>query len=205
HKNVCIIPNFLPTLPTQTTDYTQKIVLSVGRMDSGDQKGFFRLIDIWEMVVKQTQADSQNGWQLHIVGDGVMREKIQAKIESKGLQDSVILKPFTKDIEQEYLQASIYAMSSYYEGLPMVLIESTSYGLPAIAFDIATGPSDIILDSHTGYLIADNDLQAYADKLQTLMRDEALRENLGRQAKERVAECFSKEAIARVWEEILKS
>lgn len=204
HKNVCIIPNFLPTLPTQTTDYTQKIVLSVGRMDSGDQKGFFRLIDIWEMVVKQTQADSQNGWQLHIVGDGVLRQELQKTIQSKGLQDSIILKPFTKNIEQEYLNASVYVMSSHNEGFGMVLIESASYGLPAIAFDIATGPSDIILDSHTGYLIADNDLQAYADKLQTLMRDEALRENLGRQAKERVAECFSKEAIARVWQTIIE-
>ena len=203
HPHIKVIPNFLPTLPTQTTDYTQKIVLSVGRMDSGDQKGFFRLIDIWEMVVKQTQTDSQNGWQLHIVGDGVLRQELQKTIQSKGLQDSIILKPFTKDIEQEYLNASIYVMSSHNEGFGMVLIESASYGLPAIAFDIATGPSDIILDSHTGYLIADNDLQAYADKLQTLMRDEALRENLGRQAKERVAECFSKEAIARVWEEVL--
>ena len=201
HPHIKVIPNFLPTLPTQSTDYAQKVVLSIGRMDTGDQKGFLRLIDIWEIVKQDSMLKD---WCLHIVGDGVMRQELQAKIESKHLQDSIMLKPFTKEIEKEYLSASIYVMGSYYEGFGMVLIESASYGLPAIAFDIATGPSDIILDSHTGYLIADNDLQAYADKLQTLMRDEALRENLGRQAKERVAECFSKEAIARVWQTIIE-
>ena len=202
HNRVRVIPNFLPTLPTQSTDYTQKVALSIGRMDSGDQKGFLRLIDIWEIVVRE--LDSQSAWQLHIVGDGAMREEIQARIESKGLQDSILLKPFTINIAQEYLGASVYAMASHSEGLPMVLIESASYGLPAIAFDIATGPSDIILDSHTGYLVADEDLEAYAGKLVELMSDKALRENLGRQAKERVVECFSKQAIIPLWEEILK-
>ncbi len=148
--------------------------------------------------------DGVFGWQLHIVGDGAMREEIQARIESKGLQDSILLKPFTTNIAQEYLGASVYAMVSHSEGLPMVLIESASYGLPAIAFDIATGPSDIILDSHTGYLVADGDLEAYAGKLVELMSDKALRENLGRQAKERVVECFSKQAIIPLWEGILK-
>ena len=264
HNRVRVIPNFLPQIPTQTTDYAQRVVLSVGRLS--EEKGFVRLIDIWEMVVKKLQTlsarrlgacdESENlhakemralalsycpppllentqdskgrestaaigvenssksfdlslrdgvfGWQLHIVGDGAMREEIQARIESKGLQDSVILKPFTTNIAQEYLSASVYVMSSHYEGFGMVLIESASYGLPAIAFDIATGPSDIILDSHTGYLVADEDLEAYAGKLVELMSDKALRENLGRQAKERVVECFSKQAIIPLWEEILK-
>ena len=203
HNRVRVIPNFLPTLPTQSTDYTQKVALSIGRMDSGDQKGFLRLIDIWEIVVRE--LDSQSAWQLHIVGDGAMREEIQARIESKGLQDSILLKPFTTNIAQEYLGASVYAMASHSEGLPMVLIESASYGLPAIAFDIATGPSDIILDSHTGYLVADGDLEAYAGKLVELMSDKALRENLGKQAKERVAREFSKKAIMPLWEEILQT
>ena len=201
HNHVCVIPNFLPTLPTQTTDYAQKVVVSVGRMDEGDQKGFFRLIDIWEQVRNSQMA---NDWKLHIVGDGILKKDIESVIQSKGLQDSIVLKPFTKNIEQEYLSASIYVMSSHYEGFGMVLIESASYGLPAIAFDIATGPSDIILDSHTGYLVADGDLQTYVGKLENLMRDETLRENLGKQAKERVRECFSKEAIAPLWEEILE-
>lgn len=50
HHNVCVIPNFLPQIPSISTTYSQKAVLNVGRMDKGDQKGFFRLLDIWKIV-----------------------------------------------------------------------------------------------------------------------------------------------------------
>ena len=55
HKNVRVIPNFLPQIPQKSTDYRQKVVLSVGRMDNGDQKGFLRLLDIWKMVREMIQ------------------------------------------------------------------------------------------------------------------------------------------------------
>ncbi|MFC3867193.1 glycosyltransferase [Helicobacter equorum] len=200
HKHIKVIPNFLPTTPIQCTDYSQKIVLSVGRMDNGDQKGFLRLIDIWEQV---SQMDGASGWKLYIVGDGAIKEQIQAKIQAKNLEQGIVLCPFTTDIESMYLSASIYVMSSHYEGFGMVLIESGSYGLAAIAFDVATGPSDIIVDSRTGYLVADNDVQDYAHKLHKLMCDENLRSTFGLYAKKRVQEYFSKEAITSLWEEML--
>lgn len=149
-------------------------------------------------------APSQlHSWQLVIVGDGDMKNEIETKIKDLGLQDSIILKPFTKDIESEYLNASIYAMSSYYEGFPMVLLESSSYGLCPIAFDIKTGPSDIIENNKGGYLIQDNDLNTYADKLIELMSDDNKRKTMGEAAKARVAQKFSKEAIIPLWEEVL--
>ena len=269
HNNVRIIPNFLPQIPTQSTDYKQKVVLSVGRMDNGDQKGFLRLIDIWKMVqesiknpphpviLSETQCSevskpresnkndelrtekrfdeldstlqrsdsnsldsrtldsslratlcAQNDnldlsqWKLIIVGDGILKDEIETKIKALNLQDSIILKPFTKEIEKEYLSASIYAMSSHFEGFPMVLIESTSYGLAPISFDIKTGPSDIIADNQSGFLVKDNDLQDYADKLITLMSDENLRANFGKKAKTLVSEKFSKEVVIKLWEKV---
>ena len=299
HKNIKVIPNFLPFISNKNTDSNQHRIISVGRMDNGDQKGFLRLIDIWEKVQEKMKAglestpleqvqnvrvqnsetlesnpcstnsphchtehsevsnieskkdispflkartirkdfahtckydnitiqndnheknlDSKQviaktathtkdleSWQLVIVGDGPMKEQIESKIKAKNLQDTIILKPFTKDIESEYLNASIYAMTSHFEGFPMVLLESCSYALCPIAFDVATGPSDII-ESHTsGYLIQDNDLQDYADKLLTLMSDKQKRESMGLQAKQRVKEKFSKEAIMPLWEEVFR-
>ncbi|WP_320409763.1 glycosyltransferase [Helicobacter typhlonius] len=144
-----------------------------------------------------------HSWQLVIVGDGDIKSEIETKIKDLGLQDSIILKPFTKDIESEYLNASIYAMSSYYEGFPMVLLESCSYGLCPISFDIKTGPSDIIENNKSGYLIQDNDLHTYAHKLIELMSDENKRKTMGEAAKARVAQKFSKEAIMPLWEEVL--
>ena len=55
--------------------------------------------------------------------------ELEEKIAQKGLESSIILKPFSKTIQEEYAKASIYAMTSYYEALPMVLLEAGSLGL----------------------------------------------------------------------------
>ena len=215
HSNIKIIPNFLPTIPQVATNHSQKVVLSVGRMSS--EKGFLRLLDIWKMVQTKimdcheslrasrndNMANDLREWKLIIVGDGVLKSEIESKIHALNLGESVLLKPFTKDIEREYLSASIYAMASHFEGFPMVLLESTAYGLAPISFDIATWPSDIIENNKSGFLIADNDLQGYADKLIALMRDESMRKRFGSETKRIVSERFSKEAIIKLWKKLL--
>ncbi|MGX2983805.1 glycosyltransferase [Helicobacter sp. 23-1045] len=201
HKNVFVIPNFLPQIPQKSTDSAQKVVLSAGRFSS--EKGFLRLIDIWH-IVAQDKGFADKKWRLIIVGDGPLKSEIQSKIKSLNLQDSIILKPFTKEIEREYLGASIYAMASHFEGFPMVLVEASSYALPCIAFDIATGPSDIIAHNKSGYLVSDNDLDTYAKHLITLMSDESKRIAFGGEAKRLVGERFSKEVVMEKWEKLLR-
>ena len=199
HNFVRVIPNFLPQIPSISTTYSQKVVLSVGRLSK--EKGFFRLLDIWQILAQNKKFECEfQKWQLIIVGDGVLKKELESKIKALNLQESVILKPFTKQIEKEYLSASIYAMSSHFEGFGMVLAEASSYGLPCIAFDVKTGPSDIIADEKSGFLVEDNDLQGYADKLMLLMRDENLRENFGTKAKQVVSEKFSKEVVMKEWQ-----
>ena len=199
HKSVAIIPNFLPNISNLNTNYSQKVVVSVGRLSK--EKGFLRLIDIWKLIQDSSEFKD---WKLHIVGDGELKEKIENKIKDLNLTNSIILKPFTKDVESEYLSASIYAMTSYFEGLPMVLIEAQSYALPTISFDIATGPRDIIEDDKSGYLIKDNDLNKYATKLKTLMQDESLRAKMGAKSKEIVKSKFSKEVVMKQWMELFE-
>ena len=118
---------------------------------------------------------------------------MEQKIQQKNLQDSVILKPFSKEIEKEYLRASIYTMSSYAEGFGMVLVESASFGLPSVAFDINTGPSDIIENGVSGFLVTDGDLGEYARALEKLMGNEELRREMGAKAKMIVEDKRTKE------------
>ncbi len=200
HKNIQVIPNFLPFISTKESDLSQEVVLSVGRMDKGDQKGFFRLIDIWEIVQKSKKYKE---WKLHIVGDGILKKEIQDKIKIKKLEKSIILKPFIKEIEKEYLKASIYALTSHFEGFPMILLESSNYGIPSVAFDINTGPSDIIENKKSGFLISNNNLSDFAEKIQNLMDDENLRKKMGQYAKEKVKNNFSEYIIVQNWKKIL--
>ena len=204
HKSVCVIPNFLPHLPTTFSDPSTKVVLSVGRLSG--EKGFDRLLDIWEMVqdrAKDSSALAQ--WQLHIVGSGDLQSELESKIAQKGLETSVRLVGFRQDMESVYLGASVYAMCSYFEGFGMALAEACSYGLAGIAFDIAAGPSDIIAQGKSGYLIEDGDIQGFATRLCDLMSDETKRAEFGANARELMARNFSKQAVVPQWQELFSS
>lgn len=205
HTNIRVIPNFTLKKAQGNTDYSQKVVLAVGRIDNGDQKGFFRLVEIWKMVMDDPTLSD---WKLRIVGSGPQKDTLEEKIKQLNLADSIEIKPYTNTIEEEYMQSSIYAMSSRFEGFPMVLLESALYGLPAISFDINTGPSDIISNGENGFLADDNDIESFAEKLKCLMHDENKRCQMGKKAKEIVSGNFSKEAIIAKWlnlfDELLK-
>lgn len=199
HKNVIYIPNFLPKMPDVITNHQQKVVLFLGRFSK--EKGVLRLIDIWKKVQEEAKCRE---WNLVFVGDGVLKEAMQDKINKLNLNDTIIIKGFTNDVEKEYLSASIYAMSSYSEGFGMVLIESASYALPSVAFDIA-GLSDIIENEKSGFLIEDGNLQEFAKKLQLLMRDENLRKTMGENAKIHIKKHFSKELVLQKWQDLFAS
>ncbi|RTJ71575.1 glycosyltransferase family 4 protein [Campylobacter jejuni] len=200
HKNIQVIPNFLSFISSKTSNLSQKVVLSAGRFTK--EKGFLRLIDIWEIVQKDGNFKD---WKLHIVGDGLLKEEIFHKIQDKKLEHSIVLLPFNKNIEEEYLKASIYTLTSFNEGFPMVLLETSSYAIPTISFDINTGPSDIIDNEKSGFLIEDGNLQEFANKLQVLMQDGNLREEFGKNAKEKVQKEFSQEIIMQKWEKLINS
>lgn len=196
HYNISVIPNFLPHIPYKATNHKQKRILALGRMSW--EKGFSRLIDSYNLIARDFPD-----WELVIAGDGALRHELESQIEFLDLGQYVKLLPFTKDTQSLYLSSSIYVMSSIFEGFPMVLLEASSYALPLIAFDIATGPSDIIQDNVSGFLIHDGDCKDFAYKLRLLMQDENMRENMGYNAKEFIKSHFSKEAILPLWQKVL--
>ena len=73
-------------------------------------------------------------------------------------------------------------MTSEMEGLPMVLLEAKSYGLPLVSFDIMTGPSDIIRDGVNGYLVSYGDVEELTEKIAKLIDSDELRMNFSSNA-----------------------
>ncbi|EAI7228364.1 glycosyltransferase family 4 protein, partial [Campylobacter coli] len=201
HKNVSVIPNFIPNISKKKSNSSQKNILSIGRITLEDQKGFLRLIDIWKMVQKK---EVYKDWTLTIVGEGELKKTIEQKIKAYKLENSIILKPFTKEIEKEYLKASIYVMTSYFESFGMVLIESANYNIPSISFNIHSGPKEIIENEKSGFLIEDGNLQEFADKICLLMDNESLRKQMGENAKKKIKHTFSKEVIMHQWSKIFQ-
>lgn len=192
---VTVIPNFSFYENYKTSDVNkQRVVLSVGRISY--QKGFDRAIKIWSML-------PPNQWKLLIVGKGseADRVELQSLIDNAGLSNVIEVREPTAQLEELYASASIYMMTSRFEGLPLVLIECKSFGIPAIAFDCETGPSEIINNKVDGFLIPDGDEIDYCDKLYTLMHNDTLRDNFSSSALAN-AKIFSQENYLFKWKKI---
>lgn len=189
-NNINVIPNFIPTLPENKSDCSKKRVIAVGKYVP--QKGFDILIDIWAKVSPQYPE-----WELVIFGKG--KDKIKLEKQIKALNITTIkLNPPTKNINEEFRNSSIFAMSSRFEGLPMVLLEAMSVGLPVVSFACKCGPRDIITEGESGFLIPQSNFDLFAKRLMELMDNENLRQQMGAAARLR-AEDFTEEKIMPKW------
>jgi GalNAc-alpha-(1->4)-GalNAc-alpha-(1->3)-diNAcBac-PP-undecaprenol alpha-1,4-N-acetyl-D-galactosaminyltransferase len=82
------------------------------------------------------------------------------------------------------LSSKIFAFSSASEGFPNVVGEAMSAELPVVSFDCIAGPSDLISDGKNGFLIPMLNQQLFAEKLQLLIDDSSLRDEMGKKSKE---------------------
>ncbi len=103
------------------------------------------------------------GWQLHIVGDGPDRGRLEHLARDLGLDRQVEWHGWQSQAWRTVGGASCFCLTSDYEGFPMVLLEAMARGIPAIATDCPTGPRDIIVPGQNGYLIPPGNDEAFAD------------------------------------------
>jgi glycosyltransferase involved in cell wall biosynthesis len=194
-SHIVVIPNmFTPLKQVEGIQRTNKIV-AIGHFNTN--KGFERLIRSYLPLTKEFPD-----WKLVIIGVGDHEEKLRTLIESNGVQQQIEIQLPTNNIEEQYASSSICVLSSYLEGFPMVLVEAMSFGVPCVAFDITTGPSDIIQEEKNGLLVPDGDETAMKNALAQLMRSPQLRLKMGQFAKQSVAR-FSEEVIMDKWLKII--
>ncbi len=195
-RNVLVIPNINPLQGNLVSSLESKKVLAIGRFEY--QKNFKELIDIWAIVHK-VKPD----WQLDIVGGGYLLNSIKDYAKKLGLEESINFCGISNQVEGYYLNSSIYALSSHYEGLPMVLLEAQAMGLPIVSYTCPSGPRDIVTDGKDGFLITPNDKNAFAEALVKLIEHEELRKQMGKNAKES-SKRFEVESIMPQWMELFE-
>jgi glycosyltransferase involved in cell wall biosynthesis len=185
------IPNGVPAVPHEVSDQTAPVVIAAGRL--AHSKGFNLLISAFEQV-----AESHPEWELRIFGDGYLQARLERQIARTGLTDRARLMGRTGRMGSELANASIYALSSHFEGFGMVIIEAMSAGLPVVSFDCPRGPRDIIEDGHDGILVPLGDVTGLAAGLSRLMDDEELRRKMAGAAREKATH-YSMDRIAEQW------
>lgn len=196
-RKVTVIPNFT-MMQSKTKDYhsDSKRIISVGRLEW--QKGYDRLIEIWKIV-----TINHPDWELAIFGSGSLESEIRSSIKLAGL-DNVTIHPFTPNINKEYSNSSIFVLSSYFEGFPLVLIEALQHGLPCVAFDCPFGPKDVIDNGQCGYIIKENNIPQFAKKLSELIESQELRNIFSETAKKK-AGIYNIDSIMHVWKVLFES
>lgn len=176
------------------SELNNKQVISIGSLI--DVKGYDMLIKAWKLVfIKHPD------WQLNIFGEGENRKKLEILIQENKLDENIHLRGQTLNVISEYKQSSIYVMSSLYEGLPMVLIEAMSFGIPIVSFDCECGPREIISDGIDGFLVQQNNIIELANKICLLIEKKQLRKEMGISAFEK-SKKFSQEIIMPQWLEL---
>ncbi|MDY8136296.1 glycosyltransferase family 4 protein [Aquimarina sp. 2201CG5-10] len=190
--NLKVISNPLSFYPEETSNVTNKKVLAVGRQCF--QKGYDRLLESWKIV-----SEKFPDWKLEVYGkfeEGAPYHQLAEKLD---IDNSVSFHKPVKNIGEVYKEASIYVMSSRFEGFGMVLIEAMAYGVPCVSYNCPCGPQEIISDKKDGFLVDNGNITAFADQIETLIKDQSLREIMGKEAREKASR-YLPEQIVPQWD-----
>lgn len=179
-----------------TYDVHSKTILSAGLLLP--IKGYEKVVQIAHRVFNRYPD-----WKWIICGEGPERGHLEQLIKEYQLKDKIILAGTVQDMDTQYQKAAMFIMTSQMEGLPMVLLEAKSWGLPLVSFDIMTGPSDIIRDGIDGYLIEAGNVDEMAKRIEELIEDESKRIEFSRASQEDI-NIFGMGRIVGKWKRIIR-
>jgi len=196
-NNVEVIPNPITEKHYYRSTNNNKVVIAAGRLVP--QKNFDSLVKIWSKIV-QKYPD----WSLQIWGDGEQRHLLEELVVSLGLEEKVFIMGYSKELLEKMSQASIFVLTSNYEGFGLVILEAMSVGLPVVSYACPAGPKDMIEDRKNGFLIDPNDEVSFVDKLQSLISSDSKRKEMGTAAFEKSSN-YSSEVIMQKWIKLFNS
>ena len=168
------------------------VLVAVGRMHV--QKGYPYLLEAFRIVNETAPT------RLIIVGDGKLKESLRLKAESLGIDGKTAMVGETEPYA--YMRrGDIFVLSSLHEGLPLVLLEAISLGMPVVSTDCCYGPNEVIENGENGLLVPVADPEKLAAAILKLLGDKELRLKLGKKAEER-ARHFSRDRMVSGYEEV---
>ncbi|WP_426094922.1 glycosyltransferase family 4 protein [Flavobacterium sp. DSR2-3-3] len=194
-KNGVVIPNPLWFETTTFSDLKSKKVIAVGRHSY--EKGLDRMLQIWQKVIQK-----HSDWTLEIYGKSTENNNLRLLAEDLNILNNVFFYEPVQNINEKYLDASFYLMTSRFEGFGMVLIEAMASGLPCIAYDCPCGPRAIISQNEDGFLIENGNESDYIKAIETLIKNAALRREMGKNAK-LASEKYNIDAIMETWNQLV--
>ena len=175
NSKVTVISNPIAKLANKESLLEKKKIVTAGHLIK--VKNHSSLINVFCLVIKKHPE-----WELDIYGDGELKEQLTKEIYKNGLTNHVFLKGYKPHLQEVLNGYSIFVLSSIYEGMPMVILEAMSCGLPVISYDCPYGPKQLIKDGENGYLVPVNDEAMMARKICDLIENDDKRKEMGKKA-----------------------
>lgn len=211
--HIHVMPNSLALQPLVWTEGKWKtpdgrnvekkpIVLAAGRLEDWHYKGFDLLIEAWGML----EPKIREKWTLEIAGKETPNSIAYLKelCHQYGVVDSVKFLGFRKDIDKLMQQASIFVLSSRYEGFGLVLIEAMSQGCAPIACDYKGRQTEILGSMDNGFICQAEDIDGLAKAITKMVNDDVLRSRMQLNALAR-SRFFEIDNIIHRWEKLINS
>ncbi len=198
HKSL-VIPNAVNSefIRPEYNGVHEKSIVAVGRLS--EQKNFTLLLDAFAEV-----ADEFPEYKLKIFGKGPLEASLKEYAKEIGVADRAEFMGYVLNMPEQLERASMFVLSSKFEGMPNALMEAMAIGLPCISTDCPAGGSAFLIeDGENGLLVPVNDKTQMAVAMRRILSDEPFAEKLGRNAR-KVIERLSSDYIYSRWEEFIK-
>jgi glycosyltransferase involved in cell wall biosynthesis len=153
--------------------------------------------------------ESQARVKFLLIGDGVLRPRLEAEVAKRGIQDSVLFLGWRRDVEDIYPMMDVFVLTSLWEGAPLVFLEAMHFARPIVAYDVC-GASEVVRDGVNGFLVRPQNTEELSAKVGLLLRDEGLRQRMGHFGRHLVSEeayepRFMVKQVEGLYEEAMKA
>lgn len=172
----------------------KKTVLLVARLNEIHKRVSYAL-RIWKKIMEVRQD-----WTFVVVGDGPQKQYYEKMVEKQKIGNVVFTG--TQDPLQYYRDASIFMMTSVSEGIPMVLVDSSTFGVVPVVLNTFSSLPDIVEDQESGFIVPDGRMDQFAEKVLFLMDNPSVREKMALKAIS-MSRKFSEDIVIDKWNDLL--
>lgn len=185
-----VIPNMIdPSLIHKDNSEKEAKIVAVGRLDK--QKNFGLLIDAFAEIKSNFPT-----YHLDIYGEGPERVILQKRIKDLNMEGIVTLKGVCRDVLSQMSNATLFVMTSNYEGFPNALLEAISVGLPVISTDFPTGTAHELVSVENGFIVPLNGKKELIEAFVSILSSKDLQYEMGKSSYDKARGFYSDVVIS---------
>ncbi len=194
HRDIAVIPNFYEPRPLTDTRDNIRALLGTDDTPLALHASNLRSIKRVDLLLDAQRQALQTQEMKLVILAGADSTRLTAEINSRELQDHVVVVDDVSDVENYYAAADFTVYSSEYESFCLGILEGMRHSLPSVAFDVG-GISEVVRHEETGFLVPYQDTSALGGAMAHLARDRSLRHTMGKAARLRAEQFFSADRI----------